>query len=180
MTIQTRSLWSHITGKAIQGKLKGKQLKPLASMPQIEWNTWMTNYPNTKVLSIPFRGTMVESLRNDTYQRYHTSQDTGVSGMKYTDNRLPNKSLVIGVQVQRKYGEDGLPGQAGADGQDGAPGQAGADGQDGTPGAVDDYSTQYRAYPLTQFTKTAMISDTVNGVPLLIFHGQRVVCNRCI
>ena len=186
---QTRSLWSHITGKAIQGPLKGKQLKPLTSIPQIEWNMWMTNYPNTRVLSVPFRGSMVESLSHDTYQRYHASRDTGVSGMKYTDKRLPNKSLVIGVQVQRKYGEDGLDGAVGAAGQDGAPGQDGADGQDGAPGAVVQYSTQYSAYPLTQFAKTAIINDTVNGVPLLIFHDKesfatsvfrRIVDNKVI
>ncbi len=102
---QTRSLWSHITGEAIQGPLKGKQLKPLASMPQIEWKTWMENYPNTKVLSVPFRGSMRESISLDSYERYHRSQDTGVSGMKYTDDRLPNKFLVIGVQVENKNGE---------------------------------------------------------------------------
>ena len=151
---QTRTLWSHITGKAIQGQLKGKQLKPLTSIPQIEWNTWITNYPNTKVLSVPFRGRMVESPNHDTYQRYHASQDTGVSGMKYTDKRLPNKQLVIGVQIADKNGKK-----------------------------------HYRAYPLTQFTKTAMINDTVNSVPLLIFHDKesfatavfkRIVDNKVI
>ena len=96
---QTRSLWSHITGEAIQGQLKGKKLKPLVSMPQIAWKTWNENYPNTKVLSVNFKGRMVESLSHDAYQRYHKSQDTGVSRTKYTDKRLPNKSLVIGVQV---------------------------------------------------------------------------------
>lgn len=117
---QTRSLWSHITGEAIQGPLKGKKLKPLASMPQISWKTWQDNYPNTSVLSVLYRGKMQEDIGLDSYERYHASKDTGVSGMKYTDKRLPNKSLVIGVQVQRKYGEDGLGGQPGADGQDGA------------------------------------------------------------
>ena len=47
---------------------------------------------------------MIESLGRDSYERYHSSQETGVSGMEYTDNRLPNKSLVIGVQVQTKGG----------------------------------------------------------------------------
>lgn len=102
---QTRSLWSHITGEAIQGALKGKVLKPLISMPQIAWKTWQTNYPNTSVLSVPFRGELIESLRRDSYQRYHSSQDTGVSGTKYTDTRLPNKYLVIGVQVEDKNGK---------------------------------------------------------------------------
>lgn len=134
---QTRSLWSHITGEAIQGPLKGKRLKPLASMPQIAWKTWQLNYPATRVLSVPTRGGMRESLSQDGYADYHASQRPGVSGMEYTDDRLPNKSLVIGVQVPLK-----------------------------------DRTTQFRAYPLTHFKKTAVINDTLGGVPLLIFHDK--------
>ena len=134
---QTRSLWSHITGEAIQGPLKGKQLKSLASMPQIAWKTWQFNYPETRVLSVPTRGGMQESRSQDVYADYHASQRAGVSGMKYTDNRLPNKSLVIGVQVP-----------------------------------VKDDTTHFRAYPLTHFTETALINDTLGEVPLLIFHDK--------
>ena len=134
---QTRSLWSHITGEAIQGPLSGKQLKPLASMPQIAWKTWQMNYPETQVLSVPTGDGRLESLNRDGYADYHASQRTGVSGMKYTDNRLPNKSLVIGVQVPA---EDG--------------------------------STQFRAYPLTHFTDTAIINDTLGKVSLLVFHDK--------
>ena len=212
---QTRSLWSHITGEAIQGPLKGKQLQLLVSMPQIAWKTWKTNYPNTSVLSVSFRGQMIESLGRDSYERYHTSQDTGVSGMEYTDSRLPNKSLVIGVQVQTKDGapgRDGVDGQDGTDGQDGADGGRGGDGGDGGAGGrggdggdggdggrggdggdggdggrggnggqdgalgrsgnFDPYNTQFRAYPLTHFTETAVINDMVGDVPLLIFHDK--------
>ena len=101
---QTRSLWSHITGEAIQGPLSGKRLKPLASMPQIAWKTWQLNYPATQVLSVPTIGGRRESISRDHYADYHASQRTGVSGMAYTDSRLPNKSLVIGVQLQTKGG----------------------------------------------------------------------------
>ena len=101
---QTRSLWSHITGEAIQGPLTGKRLRMLASMPQIAWKTWQLNYPKTQVLSVPTGGGMRESRNQDAYADYHASQDTGVSGMAYTDNRLPNKSLVIGVQVPARNG----------------------------------------------------------------------------
>ena len=134
---QTRSLWSHITGEAIQGPLKGKRLKTLASMPQIAWTAWQLNYPKTRVLSVPTRDGMRESRRQDVYAEYHASQRAGVSGMKYTDDRLPNKSLVIGVQVQTKAGD-----------------------------------TQFRAYPLTHFAETAVINDTLGGVPLLVFHDK--------
>ena len=135
---QTRSLWSHITGEAIRGPLKGKRLKSLASMPQIAWKTWQQNYPRTRVLSVPTRDGMRENRNQDVYADYHASQRAGVSGMEYTDERLPNKSLVIGVQVQTKEG-----------------------------------NTQFRAYPLTHFTKTAVINDTLGGVPLLIFHDKK-------
>lgn len=134
---QTRSLWSHITGEAVQGPLAGKQLKPLASMPQIAWKTWQLNYPETLVLSVPTRDGMRESINQDVYADYHASRRAGVSGMEYTDNRLPNKSLVIGVQ---------------------APAEGG--------------NTQFRAYPLTHFTDTAIINDTLDGVPLLVFHDK--------
>ena len=134
---QTRTLWSHITGEAIRGPLKGGRLKLLVSTPQIAWRTWHLNYPSTRVLSVPTRGGMRESRSQDVYADYHASQRAGVSGMEYTDNRLPNKSLVIGVQVPVK---------------------------DGT--------TQFRAYPLTHFTKTPVINDTLGEVPLLIFHDK--------
>ena len=101
---QTRSLWSHITGEAIRGPLKGKRLKPLASMPQIAWKAWQLNYPKTEVLSVPTRVGMRENQNQDVYADYHASQRAGVSGMEYTDNRLPNKSLVIGIQVPTKDG----------------------------------------------------------------------------
>lgn len=102
---QTRSLWSHITGEAIQGELKGKKLKPLVSMPQIAWKAWKENYPNTQVLSVQFRGVMRESISRDSYEGYHKSKVTGMSGTEYTDKRLDNKSLVIGVQVADEDGK---------------------------------------------------------------------------
>ena len=134
---QTRSLWSHITGEAIRGPLKGKRLKTLASMPQIAWTAWQQNYPKTRVLSVPTRDGMRENRSQDVYADYHASQRAGVSGMEYTDDRLPNKSLVIGVQVQAKDG-----------------------------------NTRFRAYPLTHFTGTAVVNDTLGEVPLLIFHDK--------
>ena len=47
---------------------------------------------------------MRENRSQDVYADYHASQRAGVSGMAYTDDRLPNKSLVIGVQVQTEDG----------------------------------------------------------------------------
>ena len=51
---QTRTLWSHITGEAIEGALKGKRLTVLSSMPRIAWKEWKQHYPETKVLSVSY------------------------------------------------------------------------------------------------------------------------------
>ena len=99
---QTRSLWSHITGEAVQGTLKGKSLRMLAAMPQIDWKTWRLNFPATKVLSVPVnlvdKTILIEERRRDSYAQYHASPETGVSGMQYSDARLNNKELVVGVK----------------------------------------------------------------------------------
>ena len=99
---QTRSLWSHITGEAVQGTLKGKSLRMLAAMPQIDWKTWRLNFPATKVLSVPVnlvdKTILFEERRRDNYAQYHASLETGVSGMQYSDARLNNKELVVGVK----------------------------------------------------------------------------------
>ena len=104
---QTRSLWSHITGEAVTGQLKGKRLTMLASMPQITWKEWRFNYPNTKVLSVQFDprrpDRRIEDRRIDSYASYRAGVDTGISSTRYTDDRLPNKSIVIGVQVNTRY-----------------------------------------------------------------------------
>ena len=99
---QTRSLWSLITGEAVQGTLKGKSLRMLAAMPQIDWKTWRLNFPATKVLSVPVnlvdKTILIEERRRDSYAQYHASPETGVSGMQYSDARLNNKELVVGVK----------------------------------------------------------------------------------
>ena len=104
---QTHTLWSHITGEAVSGQLKGKRLTMLASMPQITWKEWRLNYPNTKVLSVqidwrhPKR--RIEERKFDSYASYRAGSDTGISSTQYNDNRLPNKAIVVGVRVNARY-----------------------------------------------------------------------------
>ena len=104
---QTQTLWSHITGEAVQGELKGKQLKMLAGTPRIKWQDWKRNQPLTKVLSVAsdFRRPErhIQDIRADNYARYHASSDAGISGTQYTDNRLMNKELVVGVRINESY-----------------------------------------------------------------------------
>ena len=104
---QTRTLWSHITGEAVQGELKGKQLKMLAGTPRITWKEWKRNHPLTKVLSVPNDPRrpvrQIQDVRTDNYAQYHASPDAGISGTQYTDTRLMNKELVVGVRINESY-----------------------------------------------------------------------------
>ena len=104
---QTQTLWSHITGEAVQGELKGKRLKMLAGTPRITWKDWKRNHPLTRVLSVPNDPRrpekQIQDIRTDNYARYHASSDAGISGTQYTDNRLMNKELVVGVRANESY-----------------------------------------------------------------------------
>ena len=104
---QTQTLWSHITGEAVQGELKGKKLKMLAGTPRITWKDWKRNQPLTKVLSVPndprHPERQIQDIRTDNYAQYHASLNAGISGTQYTDNRLMNKELVVGVRLNESY-----------------------------------------------------------------------------
>lgn len=104
---QTRTLWSHITGEAVEGELRGKQLKMLAGTPRITWKDWKRNHPLTRVLSVrnDFRHPerQIQDISTDNYAAYHASSNTGISGTQYTDNRLIHKELVVGVRINESY-----------------------------------------------------------------------------
>ena len=92
---ETESLWSHLTGSAIQGKLTGSQLTVLPAT-QSTWGAWKTAYPATRVLPHDYPG------QKDVYARYYAASDTGILGRKRDDSRLPPKALVIGVRVMNQ------------------------------------------------------------------------------
>ncbi len=50
---QTESLWLQRSGEALDGSLKGFELKELPESqykPGIRWDEWLANHPDTKVL----------------------------------------------------------------------------------------------------------------------------------
>lgn len=49
---ETKSLWSHILGRAMDGKLKGAQLTQLPSV-MTDWASWKAQYPTSTVLWLP-------------------------------------------------------------------------------------------------------------------------------
>ena len=89
---ETRSLWSHLTGGAIQGPLSGSKLTVLPAT-ETRWGAWKTAYPATRVLPHDYRG------QTDEYAGYYAGGDAGILGRKREDSRLSPKDLVIGVRV---------------------------------------------------------------------------------
>jgi len=90
---ETGTLWSHLTGEAVWGPLEGEMLEPVTSVPKIKWNAWKDLHPTGQVLSIA--GT--EYIKFDNYNDYHRSRRTGLFEPGHRDNRLRDKTLVLGV-----------------------------------------------------------------------------------
>ena len=89
----SQSYWSHISGKAIKGKYKGTQLKPLP-VQHLKWSEWKKLHPNSKVL-VKSRFTSESS-----YVSYNKSRDRlGIVGTVNFDRRLEGKDIVLGVLV---------------------------------------------------------------------------------
>lgn len=110
---QTDTLWSHVTGEAIQGKLKGARLSMLAATPRITWGAWRKMHPRTLTLSVDGR----EDAPNDRYAAYQRDEErTGLFPIRRSDDRARAKELVVGVTVgrdskafpHRLFGDSGL------------------------------------------------------------------------
>jgi hypothetical protein len=48
---ETGSLWDGLSGKSIQGQLKGKKLEPVPATPSF-WFGWVDHYPNTELFAL--------------------------------------------------------------------------------------------------------------------------------
>jgi hypothetical protein len=89
---ETQSLWSHLTGSAIQGPLRGSQLTVVAAT-ETTWGAWKTAYPTTRVLPHDYRRQL------DRYATYYAGNDAGILGRKRNDSRLSGKDKVIGIRL---------------------------------------------------------------------------------
>ena len=93
---ETGTLWSHLTGDALEGPLAGHHLTQLLS-EQTTWGRWRSEHPRTLMLDVD----PVE-VNSDPYQDYYTGPDAGVVGRKRADDRLPLKEKVVGVRLGDK------------------------------------------------------------------------------
>jgi len=93
---ETGTLWSQITGEAVEGPLKGKRLEKLAvASRETTFEDWVTAFPRAQVL---LQGGRPHSP-HDSYADYHSSDRTGVRPTERSDRRLPPKTVVLGIDV---------------------------------------------------------------------------------
>ncbi len=94
---ETRSLWSHVTGEAIKGKLKNSKLTVVPSV-QTTWEEWKNAYPNTRVLKKPRR------VFRSSYKSYDDDPNRmGIFGTRNPDKVVGGKEVVLGVRVGDKH-----------------------------------------------------------------------------
>jgi hypothetical protein len=89
---ETDSLWTQLSGKAIDGPLAGKGLQEIPS-EMSTWAEWKARHPNTVVLkkSVPV---------GEGHIRYAADPDMlGIFGSKNPDQRLGGKEMVYGVRL---------------------------------------------------------------------------------
>jgi len=92
--METRSLWSQVDGKAIQGSLIGSELT-LFPFQHISFDEYKKNYPNGKLLKKP-----PKEKHGSGYASYFSDETRmGIFGRKENFDRLPAKSIVYGVRT---------------------------------------------------------------------------------
>lgn len=93
---ETRSLWSQVTGEAIEGPLKGQRLEKLvASDRSSRLVDWLRSHPGAVILEEGGQSTP----GGDSYRLYHHGDETGTREVETLDDRLPDKMRVVGVEV---------------------------------------------------------------------------------
>lgn len=94
---QTHSLWSHITGEAIEGPLRGKVLKSIPST-HTTWKEWKQANPSTLLLSKG--GLWGRKYNTDPYQDYYADPNkAGMMPLEHPDKRIRTKERVVGIKV---------------------------------------------------------------------------------
>ena len=93
---QTESLWSHITGDAVTGEMKGTKLE-LVPVMHLEWGVWKDLHPDTLIMVGPDG-----FYPYDPSEGYYRSARLGSIGESIRDNRLYPKEYIIGLKINDK------------------------------------------------------------------------------
>ena len=96
---ETNSLWSHVTGAAIKGKLTGTHLKLYPAI-HTTWAEWKQLHPDSLILSKE-TPVGIEGARN-VYDSYFENQSQlGIFGTENPDKSLPGKEFIIGLTLDQ-------------------------------------------------------------------------------
>jgi len=88
---ETGTLWSHITGEAMEGELKGHRLEYIPSV-QTTWSDWVTAHPATKILK------KEKEIRASGYADYFNDPERiGIFRSRWLMERMPGKTLIHGI-----------------------------------------------------------------------------------
>jgi hypothetical protein len=88
---ETDTLWTHVDGRAVRGKLRGQVLEIVPAI-HATWKEWKNLYPQSLVLKKP--GAM-----RSAYEEYNRDRSRiGIFGRRLRDQRLPPKERIVGVR----------------------------------------------------------------------------------
>lgn len=91
MDKETGTLWSHVTGEAMDGELAGNYLEDLPVV-QTTWSWWRAKFPETLVLKKD------AEIKSSRYERYFKDPDrAGMFTVEWLKERLPAKTKVHGI-----------------------------------------------------------------------------------
>lgn len=96
----TESLWSQVLGEAVLGPATGKKLS-VVSTDTVKYGGWKKKYPKTKILSQDTGA--IRRYGTDPYGDYYTDNDRIIFPLANTDDRLPNKDFVLGVELNGQF-----------------------------------------------------------------------------
>jgi hypothetical protein len=90
----TGSRWSPLEGRALDGAMKGKRLKPVLSTCT-KWGKWVDLYANSVCMTKLGR----DMVRSDFTDYYDRTQQLGPADSPNPDSRLAGKELICGFLV---------------------------------------------------------------------------------
>lgn len=92
---ETRSVWNHLEGRAVEGPLRGARMV-MVPAPLATWGEWKKTYAASLVLSpdTPFQDRYRGAVRLGVF----SSQEA-----KFGDGRLAANALVVGVEVDGQF-----------------------------------------------------------------------------
>ena len=90
---ESGTLWSHITGRAIEGPARGAALRAIDSV-QTTWAKWSAEHPDTRVLK------KSEEVKSSRYESYFTDPErTGIFRAQYLREAMPGKEMIQGLSL---------------------------------------------------------------------------------